>query len=214
MSFWNRTARVRSMIDDYFAVCDECMARFQEAFSVYTEQGTGDDFHRAVLVVEDVESRADDLRRGIELTLYGKALLPESRGDILGLLESFDHLPNTSESVLQTIESQSIVLPEQLMPGFSELVRLSRSTYDPVRGAVGALLDNPRTTLYATKNVEDRESESDRAEQELVSLIFRTELDMGTKVMLKDLVFLIGRISDWAETTADRIGIVAIKRQI
>ena len=40
------------------------------------------------------------------------------------------------------------------------------------------------------------------------------EIDTGQKLLLKDMILLIGGISDRAEAVADRIGIVAIKRQI
>ncbi len=214
MMFWNRTEKVRSMIDQYFECCDRCFDVFQQAFDTYVATGLGPEFDSGVRETHDAESEADDLRREIELTLYGRALLPESRGDILGLLESFDRIPNTAESVLQTIQMQSLEVPRDLLEDFEELVGLNRKTYDRIRKAVETLLENPKTTLYATKEVEDRESASDRAEQRLIGRIFDRSMDIGTKLMLKELVFLIGRISDMAETTADRIGIVAIKRQI
>ena len=52
-------------------------------------------------VIHHAESQADDTRREIYVLLYGKALFPESRGDILGLLEATDKLPNAAESVAQ-----------------------------------------------------------------------------------------------------------------
>ncbi|MEK0368345.1 MAG: DUF47 family protein, partial [Nitrosopumilus sp.] len=45
-------------------------------------------------------------RREIEISLYEKALIPESRGDILGLLEAVDRIPNKAESVAFQMQTE------------------------------------------------------------------------------------------------------------
>jgi uncharacterized protein Yka (UPF0111/DUF47 family) len=94
-------------------------------------------------------------------------------------------------------------------------VDINLQSYYLCRRAVDALLSNPKITLHATKEVDEKESESDRAEREILCRIFDSaDLDTGQKLLLKDLNLLIGSISDRAEAVADRIAIVAIKRQI
>jgi hypothetical protein len=202
------------MLSKYFAKCDYCIELFAKAFEIYSKQGLGEEFTVAVNNTHEVESAADDLRRDIELTLYGKALLPESRGDLLGLLEAFDRLPNRVEAVLFTILCQETIIPAQLIMDYQDLVDLNLKAYDLVRKAVDALFHNPKITLHVTKEVDERESESDRIERSLICRIFKSDFDTGTKLLLKEIVLMIGSISDLAEKTADRIGIIAIKRQV
>jgi predicted phosphate transport protein (TIGR00153 family) len=155
------------------------------------------------------------MRREIELTLYGKALLPESRGDLLGLLETFDKLPNMAETVLFVLFCQKTMIPKDLLPAYKQLIDVNLQAYYLTRKAVDDLMHNPRATLHATKEVDEKESESDRLERDLICRLFeKTELSPGYKLLLKEIILLIGSISDRAETVADRIGIVAIKRQI
>jgi predicted phosphate transport protein (TIGR00153 family) len=154
------------------------------------------------------------LRREIELTLYGKALLPESRGDLLGLLETYDQMPNMAQTVLFALRCQRVVMPANLMPSFESLVELNLKAYYAARKTVDELFHNPKVILHTTKEVDLRESESDRAERQLIGQIFDTDMDTGYKLLYKELVLLIGHISDRAELTADRVAIVAIKRQI
>ena len=73
-----------------------------------------EDFDEAVSKVHRLEAACDDLRREIEYLLYGKALLPESRGDLLGLLETFDRLPNIAETVAFLFSCQKMLLPADL----------------------------------------------------------------------------------------------------
>jgi len=212
--FWRKQESVEKMLQSYFTRADECFVALERALAVLFEKGQGEDFERAVGAIHEVESSADDLRREIEYTLYGKELLPESRGDLLGLLESFDELPNMAETVGFVLRSQRVVLPSGMLDDFKHLVDINLHAYNLVRKAVDALFDNPRIVLTCTKDVDHKESESDRAERELIYKIFDGDFDAGTKMMFKEIVLLIGDISDRAEKVADRISIIAIKRQI
>ena len=46
------------------------------------------------------------MRREIEVMMYSKALFPESRGDILTLLETIDRVPNQAEAVVRMLLNQ------------------------------------------------------------------------------------------------------------
>ena len=213
--FWKKEDNVEKMLSRYFELSDTCFQMFEKAFGVFFDTGQGAAFEAAVQKAHEAESAADDMRREIELTLYGKSLLPDSRGDLLGLLESFDRLPNMAETVLFALRCQRIELPKDLAPQYKRLVDLNLQSYYLCRRAVDALLSNPKITLHATKEVDEKESESDRIEREIMCQIFDSdEYDTGLKLLYKDLILLIGGISDRAEAVADRIGIVAIKRQI
>jgi predicted phosphate transport protein (TIGR00153 family) len=213
--FWKKEDNVEKMMSRYFERCDNCFQMFEKASGVFFDTGQGAAFEAAVQKAHEAESAADDMRREIELTLYGKALLPDSRGDLLGLLEAFDRLPNMAETVLFALRCQRIELPQDLVPQYKRLVDINLQSYYLCRRAVDALLSNPKVTLHATKEVDEKESESDRVEREMLCQIFDSaDYDTGRKLLLKDLILLIGGISDRAEAVADRIGIVAIKRQI
>lgn len=165
--FWWKKIAIEERLDCYFEECDRCFQMFEKAIATLLEAGNGPAFESAVDRAHESESGADDLRREIELTLYGRALLPESRDDLLDLLENFD-----------------------------------------------ALLRNPRFTLHAVKEVDAKESASDRLEREMLKWIYSSDLEGYRRLELKELVKQIGRISDLAEHTADLIGIIALKRQI
>lgn len=214
MMLWKRQESVENKLERYFDDADTCFARMNKAWEVYFDKGLGSEFEEAVNYTHAAESQADDIRREIELLLYGRALLPESRGDILGLLETYDGLPNIAETVVFVVFSQRMVLPEQFVPGIKNLIRVNTEAYALARKTVDALMTNPKATLATTKEVDQKESESDRVERQLICDIFDSDLEMGAKLLYKELVILIGEISDRAQKVADRIGIIAIKRQI
>jgi predicted phosphate transport protein (TIGR00153 family) len=211
---WRKQESVETKLARYFDHCDACFALAEKAFEIFFERGVSDELQLAVDETHKAESAADDLRREIEYMLYGKALLPDSRGDILGLLETFDKLPNAVETALYVLLSHRIRLPPGLLPQFRDLVRVNTEAYRLVRKCVDVLMTNPKATLHITKEVDHKESESDAIERRLITDIFELSIDPGDKMILKEPVRLVSMISDRAETVADRIGIVAIKRHI
>lgn len=212
--FWRRHEDVEGMLQRYFDRCDECLGYFEAAMERYFEEGLSEGFRDAVGDIHSAEAVADDQRREIEYLLYGKALLPESRGDLLGLLETYDKLPNMLETIAFMLECQRMEMPAGLSRQFRELTRLNVESYRLARRAVDILMSNPKGTLHTTKAVELKESESDRVERDLIRTLFAQDWDMGRKLAYKELVLLLGEISDRAEKVADRIAIIAIKRQV
>ena len=53
---------------------------FRQAIEQYLADGPGTGFDEKLRQVNQLESRADQLRRGIETQLYAQTLIPESRG--------------------------------------------------------------------------------------------------------------------------------------
>ncbi len=211
---WRKQEKVEQMLERYFKQTDACFKMFEKAFSTFLEMGLGAKFDSELKSTQDFESAADDMRREIEHTLYGKALLPDSRGDLLGLLESFDRIPGIAENVLWVLSCQRMKIPVDMQPLLKSLADVNLQAYYLTRKAVDNLMNNPRVTLHTTKAVEKKESESDDLEREIICMLFDSDMETGSKILYRDLVLLIGNISDLAETTADRISIIAIKRQI
>lgn len=214
MVFWWKKTAIEERLEGYFEECDRCFQLFEKAVAVLLETGYGPAFESAVDHAHESESEADDLRRDIELTLYSKALLPESRDDLLNLLESFDILLTAAETVLYDLQCQKTEIPGGLMPMLERLFETNLQAYFLLRKAVDALLHNPRFTLHAVKEVDAKESASDRLEREMVKWIYSADLEGYRRRDLKELVKQVGRISDQAEHTADLVGIIALKRQI
>lgn len=211
---WKRRQTIEQQIEAYMEAVDDCLEQFLKAMRVFLANGRTLEFEELVDNCHRAENRADALRRDIELLLYGKALLPESRGDILGLLETFDRVPNCAETTLYEISCQRIDMPPELAADTLRLVEHAVETYGLLRKAYDTLVTNPRQTLYVVKEVQVAESRCDQSERSLVGRIFDTEYAFGRKILLKALVIQIGKIADRAENTADRIAIVAIKRKV
>ena len=190
------------------------MKNFKKAVETYFEVGISKDFDEIIEKTHIAESLADDIRREIELNLYEKSLIPESRGDILGLLESADKVLNKAQSVLYQIQTESLRIPKFLQEDLSKLVDINIEAFKNVAKAIRTLFENLREIRDITNEIDKRESSSDRLEREIIKKIFSSDIGIGEKILLKELVIETGSISDLSENVGDRLNIIAAKRMI
>ena len=212
--FWKKQQAIEDMIRQYLEAADACADKFADTFNAYADKGITPDVEALAEDTHGHESRADDIRRSIERELYGKALVPESRGDILGILEAIDRIPNKMESVLYQILLQQLSIPQEYIEDFKTLISINVEAYNLTTHAFLLLLDDMKEAIAQTDKVDARESESDRVERRLIRSIFSSSMDGAAKILIKELVLEIGAISDRAEDACDRIALVAIKRQV
>jgi len=186
---------------------------FKRAISIFLAEGRSAEFDEKLAQVNDLESRSDDLRRGIERQLYAQTLIPESRGDVLGLLENLDSVLNNFEGALWGFSIENPDIPEQYHEDY-------RSLAEQVTAAVEALVLASRAFFRNVEMVSDHmhkvifyEKEADKVSTKLKRQIFESDIDLARKLHLRHFVELIDNIADRSEDVADRLAIYAIKRR-
>jgi len=212
-ALWKKQKAIISEIEEYFYKVDECSEQFKKCMEEMINKGILKESRDIVRNVSHIESDADDLRRGIEHKLYEKALIPESRGDILGLLESVDRIPNMFESLCFQIYQEKLVFPPEWREKFLYLVEKNLEAYTAIKNASLGFFHN-KVVEKDLQLADTKESESDNLERELIEAIFNSGMDKADKILLKEVVINIGNISDLALATADRLTIAVIKRRI
>lgn len=212
--FFSKKNRVYQMVENYLHKMLETADLFKKAIEKYFETGLSTDFKEMIETTHLSESMADDIRREIELEMYEKSLIPESRGDILGLLEATDEVMNKAQSVLYQIETENLEIPVEFKEEFLRLIHNNISAFEVAIDGFRTLFHNLKDVREKVQEVDKRESSSDRMERELIRKIFVADYDTGKKILLKDLVIEIGNISDMSEEVTDRLNIVAAKRMV
>lgn len=212
--FWKREKEVRTLIGQYFAAVDGCLDAFDRAMRIYLEEGPSASFREHDRLTHRWESRADDLRWETELKLYGRAILPESRDDILTVFEIFDGIPNLAETVTYRLATQDLRFPAPMLERLGPLVAINLEAYRVLRRALDALLSDPAAVSAEVERVDEKESASDALEYELIVEIFRQDLPGDLKLQLREIVKGIGDLSDTCERLARRVEIIALKKRI
>ncbi|MCX7935213.1 MAG: DUF47 family protein [Planctomycetota bacterium] len=215
MLFWRQRHPVAVMMNEYITKAEECLELFRRAFETYFALGQGSEFDEAAEAVHLVESGCDDLRRKIEAEVFTKSLIPESRGDILTLIERLDKVPSKADALLQEMRAEMLAMPAALTGKFRQLVHTNCECFQCLGRAVRELFLAIDRVPTLAEEIDKRESLSDRLEREIIRLIFSdAALAADQRILLKALAVEISRLSDLAENAADALVIVAVKRMV
>ncbi|NIW79936.1 MAG: DUF47 family protein [Calditrichae bacterium] len=186
---------------------------FKQGVKLYIE-GERSEFENRSEELDKIESDADILRRNIENKLYSQTLIPEARGDVLGLLESTDHVLNITA---ETLHHFSIESPEFL----SELNHLYLDLTEVAAKTMGNMVMAIRSYFRDISNVRDPinkvifyEKESDKLGKKIKEEIFSMDIDLSRKIHLRYFIDRLEKIADSAEDVCDRLAIAAIKRSV
>ena len=163
----------------------------------------------------ETEHDGDALRRNLEEALYVQTLIPESRSDVLELLENMDALLDRFKGALWKFNIERPMVTPELKDDFRELAGI-------VVEAVEAIVRSSRAFFKDLSSVADHihkvpywESQSDKIASKLQQRIFRQEtFSLSEKLQLRDFVKHIDKIADRAEDVSDKLRIYVIKRTL
>ncbi|SDP33612.1 DUF47 domain-containing protein [Desulforhopalus singaporensis] len=187
---------------------------FNQGITTFFESN-GDKFERLLQQMIDTEHRADRLRRSIEDHLYRKTLIPESRGDVLRMIETMDSLLGKFKGAMYQLYIEKPAIPQSLAAGV-------KSLSDNVVNSVEALTLSVRAYFTDINKVADHlhkvsfwEKEADVVSTQLQLEIFNNEqFELSQKMQLRDIIRRIEDISNQAEDVADSLSIYVIKRSL
>lgn len=211
---FKKEKHIESLIYDYLDNLRTAQENFQKAMNTYFEKGFSEDFEFLIEQTHKVESRADDIRNEIETMMYAKALIPESRGDILGLLESVDQIPSIFELILYMIQTQRLSTPDSFVLDVKELIRVSLECCELLVKQVEALFRKTEDIRSLVHTIDNKESYCDHIERRIIIKIFESDLDPFQKLQLKEMVIQLGEISDQADRVSRRVYIISVKRRV
>ncbi len=214
MYLFNKNKILLEKYTNYLNLCTDTIEIFREA--VEHSMANGLDEHYGVLSrkVHEKESDADGMRRIIECEMYEQSLLPESREDLLDIIERIDAIPNGADHLANLLKIQRTEIMPSLKKDISELLSISVESFKYTReAALDCFMKMQRIKELQTL-IKNTESIGDTLEHEMIRRIFEAEIGMGEKIIQKDIVCQIGDICNMCEHVMDRIVIYSIKRKL
>ena len=201
-------------IDDYLDTVSEGMLVFHQGVKDYLD-GNDEEFIKRIGQIGQLENAADDLRRDIENRLYRHSLIPEHRGDVLGLLENMDHIINTANESLQEFDVEQPAIPAEVREQFLELSEVSIKAGESIVRASRSFFRDIHSVKDHLHKVYFYEKEADRLGDQIKRTVFaKPDLGLSHKMHLRYFTTNVEMISDRSEEVADRLSIYTIKRNI
>ncbi len=209
-----KNTSIEKQIDDFLNKISEAGLLFKSGVDIYLS-GKKVRFNQTINEITEIEHQGDALRRSIEEQLYRKTLIPESRGDVLDLLENLDALLDRFKGALYRFDIEGIEIDSKFHDDFKELVgNVVNASEAIVQSSRSFFKDISSVANYMHK-VSFWETESDKISTMLQKRIFRqNEMKLSQRMQLRDFVRHVDKIADRAEDVADELSIFVIKRSL
>ena len=211
---FKKEKQLQSLIYGYLENLETVLIHFSKALEMFLEKGVSDDFDFLVDRTHKSESKADDFRDEINLLMYSKALIPESREDVMRLLETIDEIPRNLELVLYMIQTEKLVVPDFILMDIKELVQFSIESCTLMVKQIDLMLKKQEGIRALLSTIDHNESHCDHIERRIIRRIFDSDLDPFQKLQLKEMIVYLGEISDQADRVSKRVNIMAMKRRV
>ena len=212
--FFKKQRQIESLIYSYLDNLRMTQKFFAEALNTCVKDGVCGDFDFLTARTHKFESKADDIREEIKELMYGKALIPESRGDVMSLLEAIDEVPRIFEQILYIIQTQKLVIPELIVSDLNELLLSSLEGCDLMIKQAEALFKKNASVRDLVLEIDHIESQCDHIKRRIITKIFDSNIEPFEKLQLKEVVFAVGSISDKADHVARLVNIINMKRLV
>ncbi len=202
-------------MDRLFGMVDQSALLLEEAIKKYLAD-RNEDFEQKVTEIDQIEHEADTLRRDIKHRLYAEMLIPDSRGDVLGLLETLDNVLDTTKHVTTHFSIEKPAIPPSLKDDFHELSGLCVKTVLELTLAVRAFFRELYRVTEHLDKVHFWEHEADIIEERIKRKAFSIDGidEFSRRVHLRYFAERISHVADEAEAVAERLAVYAIKRTI
>lgn len=211
--FGGKENNVFVTIDRHLEAVESTIIKLRELVEAYIN-GEIEKAETLMGEVEELERKADSLRREIERMLYQGAFLPVNRGDYARLSELVDSVADAAESAAHSLILAKPKVPADLKQEILELLDYSLRTYQLLEEAVKALNTNVDEAIEYVKKTEIAEEDADKIEYSLLRKVFESEkITTFAKIIWDKVITKIGDIADRAEDASDQVLLMALKRR-
>ncbi len=213
LPLFGKTRFVERGIDEFLNAVSEAGLLFGLTVVGYVQVGKIDeDCKRHQERVTTIEKRCDDLRRSIEAVLLTQMLIPETRGDVLSLIDLLDGIVDRIKRELLSMTIERPHLPESLHADLVLLVEAICAALNEMVCGSRAYFSDQRAVRHHVHKIGFYESEADAVAIRMKQLIFASTDDLAEKMMLRDFIDSLDRIADQAEDIGDRLSIFTLRR--
>ena len=211
---FGKTKQLELKMDQFLDKISEGGIIFKQGIKCYLNNECSE-FDRYLDTIRRLEHEADELRKNIEISLYTQTLIPESRGDVLSLLESCDDAIDRATDTLVEFGVENPFIPEEFHDGFRSLAKSAVKAQEEMVLAMRAFMRDPMGVRNYLHKVNHWEEESDLIAYNLKHAIFQnSELSLSQKIHLRYFTLHVDLLADKAQDVADRLAIYTIKRSM
>lgn len=209
---FKRTGTLISEIDEYIDKVAEAVMVLEQTTLHYAQAGADEQLEERWEQIRAIEDRADALRRGIANVMYSEMLMPDTRGDVLGLLDEVDTtLDDCTHLVAALLIERPEVLPE-FNDGFRSIVSEAIKAVQAMLQAARAYFKDPNSVRDHVHRISFHNKEATAIVLRVGKAIFDSDLPLERKRQFTDRIVMVRELASHAEDIGDQVAIFAVKR--
>ncbi len=211
---WGDFARIESNFEDLMEKVGDCMSCSFQAMLSYLDEGETDKVRKLNNNVQTSETEADSIRREIVNDIISGSLMPNTRIDMLNLIEAIDDIADHTEDMLDEIiflHLDFCCLNEKKLQEMTELIE---DQYEKMTRGVGVLFEDMTRAIVYAGELEEIESKVDSIEEEITRAVGRTEnISAGEKMAHRSLIKNVSDTADIIENVGDNMETIVSVRK-
>lgn len=210
-----KSYRFIESVDKLLNTVDTALIIFKDGVRCYL-YNEAEGFSENLSTMASLEAEAGALRREIENSLYSRGSLIRYRGDIMRLLERFDHIFNILSNDLIQFEIEAPKVPQELKKEFMKLAELATMAVETSIPGTKSYFTEPDKVSETTHRVYFYEKEAVKLSQSIKRTVFHDmgNLKLSEKFHLRYFALHIEDLSTAAVKVAEQLSVMAIKRSL
>jgi uncharacterized protein Yka (UPF0111/DUF47 family) len=112
------------------------------------------------------------------------------------------------------IRTQKILFPEFTLLDVQELIRVSMESCDLMVKQIDVMIKKKEGVRSLMSTIDQNESHCDHIERRIIIKLFESDLAPFLKLQLKEMVIVLGEISDQTDRVSKRVNIITMKRRV
>ena len=179
-----------------------------EALDVLASHEPGHALRSGVLEqIDELESRADEVRRHLIDELQSSFATPFDREDIFALSRAVDDIVDAAQEAVVEMEMYKVTVPANV----DVMAACLRDGARQIRLAIGELLDHPRLSAEHAVRAKKSENQMDGHYHRAIADLFESGLPTGEVLKAREIYRHLKSSADRIDRAADLISIVVIK---
>lgn len=213
--FSRKSGRLEKGISGLMEIVDQSLLVFREGVKNYLYEDE-ESFAENLGKMANLEAEASSRVKEIENILYSRGYLIRSRGDIVRLLERFDHIFIIITTDLIQFEIESPKIPSELKREYVKLSELAAMAAESTIPGTNAYFTSPHSVAETTARVYFYEKEAVKLSQSIKRTVFHDmdNLKLSEKFHLRYFALHIEDLAKAAVKVAEQLSVMTIKRAL
>ncbi|MEG0541630.1 MAG: TIGR00153 family protein [Angelakisella sp.] len=212
-----RGKKILEMVDHHYDCVLESCTLFGQFMNEFLDSGITPAAEQLCQKIDAKEKEADAARRAVVNEFLSGGMLPQTRTELLRLVELNDGVANKAQDVSRQIVYECVTFPDALKPDIKKMVDLTLQQLEALSHAIELLFSNYEQLIKDNsilEEVKNFEGLVDEDELQLIRAIFAMDIHLAEKNHMKYFVSKIADISDLIEDIADAIQIMVVLRKV